>query len=337
MFGECYSIFHLILGAMGVVMILLVTIYLPYLCYTLILANRPHEINFDETGEAKEFSDEDYRIELQKDKCPYKFLYDGYERKWAFYKCLVMVIKLLCALPIIILSNNILINRFNPEEPCSSSQAGALADNEKTFGAIQTASVILILLTYTILSFVSQPFIKDANDYMDICARVTTACTAILGFFSTVILFEKPDCDALGSDATASDYQELYAESNGLIIIGWILNILQLLNAIIMLTMLIVTRDSVNRKFRSWVKRIKLSKMPGSNMPKAFSPRLDLHRERKVRIWYPFWDSLFLNHEMYKPPELEKVSFTRWRVVCVACVWHVCVWRSWHVCVCVCV
>ena len=58
--------------------------YMPYQCYQLIQYNKPEEVSFDEEGREKNYTDEDYRQDLDRDKSPYTFLYKGYERKWAF-------------------------------------------------------------------------------------------------------------------------------------------------------------------------------------------------------------------------------------------------------------
>ena len=54
-----------------------------------------------------------YNMDLMTDpaqlKCPYLFLYKGYERRWAYYQVLVMIFKFIICIPVIIFWNNTMI------------------------------------------------------------------------------------------------------------------------------------------------------------------------------------------------------------------------------------
>ena len=59
------------------------------------------------------YTDHMYNMDLMTDpaqlKCPYLFLYKGYERRWAYYQVLVMIFKFIICIPVIIFWNNTMI------------------------------------------------------------------------------------------------------------------------------------------------------------------------------------------------------------------------------------
>ena len=60
-----------------------------------------------------DFTDEMYEDDLRTDPrqlaSPYCFIYADYERHWAFYKVIVMIIKLLLAILVVALSDKVVI------------------------------------------------------------------------------------------------------------------------------------------------------------------------------------------------------------------------------------
>ena len=82
----------------------------------------------------------------------------GYERKWCWYKVIVMVIKLLLCLPIIFLASHPLA---------------------------QGLVTLAILAVYSGLSWAASPFISRTSDIMDTSGRVTTLLTVGFGILAT--------------------------------------------------------------------------------------------------------------------------------------------------------
>eukprot|EP00003_Mantamonas_plastica_P026917 TRINITY_DN5651_c0_g1_i3.p1 TRINITY_DN5651_c0_g1~~TRINITY_DN5651_c0_g1_i3.p1 ORF type:complete len:822 (+),score=274.63 TRINITY_DN5651_c0_g1_i3:312-2468(+) len=148
------------------VSLLFITIAAPISLYRLVQKNKPEVRNFDAaTGEEKEYTNSDYRADLDADKSPYKFLYDGYERDWAFYKVIVMVFKLVLVLCVVALF---------------SVPVGSLI------------ATTVVLLIFAGISSYSQPFIKDEDDYMDMVGRIV----ALLTMLTTLINnFTGPDAE----------------------------------------------------------------------------------------------------------------------------------------------
>eukprot|EP00753_Platysulcus_tardus_P017597 PLAT6443.10.p1 GENE.PLAT6443.10~~PLAT6443.10.p1 ORF type:complete len:1759 (+),score=1054.57 PLAT6443.10:35-5311(+) len=139
----------------------IVTIGLPIFCAYMINRSKPvgslenPDITHDEDGMEVPYTDEMYDLDVNTDpnqvNCPYQFLYKGYERRWAFYKVAVMVLKLALVLPAIML-------------PSTTSR---------------TIGTLVVLAIYTALSTLTRPFIKSSSDIMDGSGRVTALVTVV--------------------------------------------------------------------------------------------------------------------------------------------------------------
>ncbi len=105
-------------------------------------------IRFDEDGEPKPYTDAMYQndIEFKSNQvnCPYRFLYKGYERRWAYYKVLVMFFKFLLCLPVVILS----------KQPVQ-----------------QTIATLVLLTIMTIFAACTAPYTNPMSDKMEISGR----------------------------------------------------------------------------------------------------------------------------------------------------------------------
>ena len=149
------------------------TIALPVRCYTLIKKNKPvgsredPDFRYDEDGHKVPYTDDMYNMDLNTRpdqlKCPYLFLYKGYERRWAYYKVLVMVLKFCVCIPVIIFWDNIVI---------------------------QTTVTLLLLALFSAASFYTSPFIDSNADRMDQSARVTAVCVLLFGFIGSKDVWE---------------------------------------------------------------------------------------------------------------------------------------------------
>jgi len=147
-----------------VFLILVFVLGLPILCYTLIQRNKPVGSEADPSKRFVEVNGKEvlmpysaamYQQDLRTDPRqlynPFLFLYEGYDRDWAFYKVIVMVFKLLLVLPAIFLARQ---------------------------GTLATALALLVVLAiYAGLSFYSKPFINPQADRMDATGRIASVMT----------------------------------------------------------------------------------------------------------------------------------------------------------------
>ncbi|KAH0792672.1 hypothetical protein GPJ56_003506 [Histomonas meleagridis] len=155
----CYEGIHWAHMAAAFFLFIYIGIVLPGIIYQTINKYQPKPQMFDESGEPIdiEFHREEfltlYRQLLNRDKCPYNFLYCGYEYGKSAYKVVTLVVKMLLVIPV------------NP-----------LINSEITSVSIS----LVIVAVYALMSTISKPFILDQDDWIDICARVTAVLTLIL-------------------------------------------------------------------------------------------------------------------------------------------------------------
>ncbi|KAL0230144.1 hypothetical protein PCE1_003706 [Barthelona sp. PCE] len=126
--------------------------------------------------------------------------------------------------------------------------------------------MIAILLTYAIISGISSPFVKDENDRVDLFARIMALSTAVI----TLLLSKEILDDHLA---------------------GQLLNAINIVGICLMIFYTIMGLDCMKKKMRK------------CRMAFEFTDdcRYRLSRERKLRIWMPFWESVFNADPRYKP------------------------------------
>lgn len=162
-FWDCQGTY---IKVIAVFLILLFAVPFPVLCIYQIQKNKPRgslldaNVTYDADGEEVPFDDKRYneRVEGDPDQVvnPWRSLYKGFERRWAWYKVLQMVIKVLLALI-------------------------AIALVDPMAQAIACTAVLLIFLG---MSCFTTPFIESRNDKMDglgrFCALLSCVCSLLL-------------------------------------------------------------------------------------------------------------------------------------------------------------
>ncbi|KAJ5078513.1 g protein-coupled receptor-related [Anaeramoeba ignava] len=246
--GGCWHAVHIVHIIFAILIMLVITIYFPILTLKLIQRNKPQPRLFDQEGQEKAYTDVEYRRDLDKDKCPYKFVYKGYERKWSGYKSIIMAIKLLLIVVVIAFTSQI----------------------------AQISVVLGIVSLFALISFLSAPFIDNKDDKIDQSARITTVVTVIFG----LILATK------------------YTDSSAPSAYSIILNILHALNIFLMVLLTIASFKFCQRKWKNCTGRVDFSQ-------KNFD--YNLAKERKLRIWHPFWESL-MSHQENLIPAYERLK-----------------------------
>jgi len=146
----------------SVILLLFFVIPLPIVFYRLIQNNKPSgspenpDIVYDVDGIAVPFDDKAYHRMIENDpdqqKCPYISLYKGFERRWAYYKVVQLLFKLLLAVSLIALT-----------------------------GASQAYVSFAIYTSLACVSFYTTPFVDEMNDVMDSVGRIAAIVTGAGG------------------------------------------------------------------------------------------------------------------------------------------------------------
>jgi hypothetical protein len=174
---ENYIFFQIL----SVLLICTVTLYFPFHIAKLIRSNVPQgspedpDMTYDEDGNLVPYTDEKYQYDLSHDQrqlnCPYIGLYKGFERKWSYYKVLVMCFKFLICVPVIFLSSKPLL---------------------------QSLVTLVLMGLFTLLSIYTTPFLSPSADKMDICGRCTASLTVLLGLLALDDVLGKNYAEVLG-------------------------------------------------------------------------------------------------------------------------------------------
>lgn len=148
---------------MSVFFLLTFVIPLPIILFKIIQKNKPTgtlenpDIAYDIDGEEISFNDQIYKqfIEQNPDqqKCPYRSLYQGFERRWAYYKVIQLVFKMMLLLPLVLMVDAVYKAWFS----------------------------FAILGAFAGISFYTTPFIDPKNDVMDSSGRTVSLITCFGG------------------------------------------------------------------------------------------------------------------------------------------------------------
>ena len=261
----------------GIILFFIYIIYFPVQCILLIRNNKPKPRLFDNEGNARigGYTKDDYRIDLENDNGPYKVLYDGYERNWSYYKVFVMIMKLLLIFPSITLVRTNLVGT-----------KGSLSRNENNDDRlllVQSLSASILLLIYYIVSKYSAPFINDSNDKADVVSRTAALAVAVLGLIITQI-----------NDGPFK------------VVLSILLNVTTAIGGITVTVYMLSGSLLVQNILKQMFKRIDLTKTRDFNEDLIFSNKLNINRERKVRIWYEFWDTIIKQDKHLQIPNKNK-------------------------------
>jgi hypothetical protein len=276
---SCNNGLHNFMIFVSIVLAINYLLLVPYMFYVVIQRNKPKERFYDEEGELRKgavaYTDADYRADLIKDKSPYKSLYESYERKWAFYKVIGMVMKVVLVLPATLLvASNSIGGRITPEDPeFDSGDRGLLL--------AQSILTFIVLGIYAGLAWSSRPFLRNSDDALDGLSRFTCLVTAFFGILT-------------------------FASGNNTAF-GVILNILVTISSAAMLFLVVNSFPSVRRRLKAFRGEVELSPAHGDpSTPLLFSNELNLEREEKLRVWHEFWDVLFSQDPDLRLPHDEK-------------------------------
>eukprot|EP01083_Nonionella_stella_P026099 71859_1 len=271
--SECYQSAHIGYVIFAAIVFLVYIIWMPSLLYKVIQHKKPQPQFFDETGEYKDFTDEDY-AELVEGLTtnPYKSLFEGYARRYAHYKVLTMMFKLLLTVPAALVVNENMIS-FGSDD--------TVAD------VLRNAIILLVCVVFTVVSMRSKPFIDGFENKMDNFTNiieVTLAAVAVL-----LVL--------CANDANLTAFLSLCV---GIIDI-----------ILVLTTIYALCRGSqwVQTRIKLLTQNLSFTMDRSTSQPLllyryAF---VNFCKQRKVRLWCKFWDELILEDAELRIPPKEKL------------------------------
>eukprot|EP00474_Spongospora_subterranea_P004981 CRZ05439.1 hypothetical protein [Spongospora subterranea] len=270
-FSECYTGLHAFEIFLSVLCIIFFIIPTPIVFYHIIERNKPQPSLYDKEGLLREggYTDANYRDDLKSNLSPFKGLYEPYERRWAYHKVVVMVMKLLIVLPmaIMVASNRVGSNLG------SSGVSGLLLS--------QALATIAVLSVYAIWCWSTRPFLNSTDDVLDGVSRLTILIISLIGLLSSQ------------TDAGSK-------------IFGAFANILAGISSLAAAVMIISGIPKFRSAFKNF--REQASFTQNGEEVLVFSKKLSLEKARKLRIWHEFWDVLFAQDAEYRLPSKKDVK-----------------------------
>ena len=246
-------------------MLLTFVLPLPPFLYILVQRNKPTgspenpDITYDVDGEEIPFDDKVYTRLVTSDPnqiaCPYRSLYDGFERHWSSYKIAQMVFKFFLAVPLIVISQ---------------SNAGVNA------GFLQGAVSLGVFAIFACFSFYATPFVDPLNDFMDASGRFAALVVAAGGLIVAITPDQAELHDLIGIVVNVVNV------INGVIMCTVMAYGLEMVR-------LKVKNWRGTFTFSDTVLNIEDNPAP------LIVPNWDLDRECKHRIWHVFWQGMLLN------------------------------------------
>ncbi|CAG8632361.1 6161_t:CDS:2, partial [Acaulospora colombiana] len=179
------------------------TFWFPIALKRLVDRNLPRVDRYNELGEIIASSEEEYKNLLQKDTCPYNFLYNVYSEKWAAYKTFIMANKFVNILFVVMISKDNCLFRsipriytdINTSEYWSRSGyvvnsvlAIVIAFQVGSLSAIKSASLVI---SYLSVSIVAWYVFQETESYRTILKKVTKRLDFSLNIYSSKLDFSK--------------------------------------------------------------------------------------------------------------------------------------------------
>ncbi|CAG8515043.1 15568_t:CDS:2 [Rhizophagus irregularis] len=163
--------FSPVIIAVALITICVLTFWFPIALKRLVDKNLPRVDKYNEMGETRHNRDEEYKRLLGKDTCPYNFLYNAYNEKWAAYKTFVMANKFfLIFLVCVISKDNCLFRSF------SRSRIETI-----NYGLQVTFMVILFVLHWR-----NEPFLYKSQNLSEYWSRAGYVITTVLGLLTVL-------------------------------------------------------------------------------------------------------------------------------------------------------
>ncbi|CAD7927441.1 unnamed protein product [Amoebophrya sp. A25] len=298
----------------AVFFLLIFVIPLPILAFWLVSKNKPQgspenpDVTYDEDGFEVPFTDKLYHERVMTDPdqlaCPYRSLYLGFERKWAFYKVAMMLFKFALVMPIIFAATKYSEAEYVTYQQCidkpegfgdiakSPPAVGVAPGKEKTGceeymkdvhgvkpNPMQGLATLIVVALFAGFSTYSAPFVDPNSDRMDISGRVAMTVTVAIAL---VYALATPKIGG-GLD----------------VVLGITLNAANAVNFIFLVGCLLVGFPCLRSWYKNKTGRIDFADTGSRNTRflscKEAIPGWDLAREIKHRIWHSFWNTVLLN------------------------------------------
>ncbi|RIA81350.1 hypothetical protein C1645_700902 [Glomus cerebriforme] len=142
------------------------TFWFPIALKQLVDKNLPRIDKYNEMGETRHNPDEEYKRLLEKDTCPYNFLYNPYNEKWAAYKTFIMANKFFLIFLVCVISKDNCLFRSYPRQRMDT---------------ILYCLQVTLMVALFLIHWRYEPFLFRNQNLSEYFSRVGYVITTVLG------------------------------------------------------------------------------------------------------------------------------------------------------------
>lgn len=285
--------FSPVIIAVALITVCVLTFWFPIALKRLVDKNLPRVDKYNEMGETRHNPDEEYKRLLQKDTCPYNFLYNGemfylnknqvnisvpfhilnfsfsfsflaYNEKWAAYKTFIMANKFFLILLVCVISKDNCLFRSFPR-----------ARIETINYSLQVTFMAILF----VIHWRNEPFLYRSQNLSEYWSRAGYVITTVLGLLTVLKVGPKQKI------TIAVIAINVFI----LVIVFW---------------HIVIQTD----RYKSFVKVMKKRLDFSLNI---YSPRLNFAKHIKRRVWQETWTTLLLTSEQFRMHENKTVAFSQ--------------------------
>ncbi|GAA6037574.1 hypothetical protein JCM8097_006120 [Rhodosporidiobolus ruineniae] len=155
----------------AVLVVLVLSLWLPWRLYLVVQRERPRVDNFTELGERRRHKNGEYERLLDSDPSPFNFLYREYRRRWATFRSLYLIVKLIGVLFTVVVSkNNCLFRSFTAQY----------------LSIVRQGCLLAFFALFAVLSAWSSPYLDIPSNSSDIVSRFGYIVLAMLGLLAAL-------------------------------------------------------------------------------------------------------------------------------------------------------
>ncbi|GAA5844290.1 hypothetical protein JCM9279_001756 [Rhodotorula babjevae] len=157
----------------AIVVLAVLALWFPWRMWQLIQREAPRVDRWTELGERRRDVDAEYERLLDADPSPFSFLYRDYRRRWASFRSIYLIFKLVnVILVVVVQKDNCLFRSYD----------------ETYLSVVRQGTLLAVLAVFCIASAISSPYLTRISNSSDVVSRVGYVFLAMLGLLSALSL-----------------------------------------------------------------------------------------------------------------------------------------------------
>lgn len=266
--------------AIDAVILMWFIIGFPIMNWKLIQKVKPRPRQFNEQGLQIEYTDSEYKRDLDRNQSLFKSEFAPYEYRWAHYNSILLFLKFLVMFSTAVLTPT---TQFGGRHDLSDPDFGVRTDYDII--KIQAFMTTAILGAHCLIAWSIRPFLDSKIDWVDSIGRFDCLLMAIFAIFSTTV----PSA----------------ARSTSFVVL---INLSHAIASLLMLAKTCYEFDSVRIRIKSMRRKLDFTLCESEKLPIVLSNSFNIAQERKARIWHGLWHKCMVDEKLRIPcdPDVAK-------------------------------